>query len=143
MKALCPVSSTADKIVLHVLSLSPVPGSHDNHWSKMFVHACSLWSVLAIMIAEDSKPRQMAIRLHCSATSQTTNFLMACKVGVESILKWASPSAEGIRVSVMNHSRVLLQSFQTHACPHTHTHTHLVNNIGPPDRGHQHTVPVT
>ena len=41
-KALCPASSTADKTVRQVLSLSPVPASQDNHCSKMSVYAHTL-----------------------------------------------------------------------------------------------------
>ena len=49
------------------------------------------------MIAGCSKPRQRAIRVQSVATSRTTNFVMACKVGVESMSKGAGPSAEGLR----------------------------------------------
>ena len=64
----------------------------------MAVHASSQRSVSATVgTAEDSKPRLRAIRLQWVATSQTTNFLMACKVGVESMSKGAGPSVEGLR----------------------------------------------
>ena len=49
------------------------------------------------MMAEGLKPRQRAIGLQSVATFGTINFLMACKVGVESMSKGAGPSVEGLR----------------------------------------------
>ena len=46
----------------------------------------------------------MATRLQSEATSRTMNFLMACKEGVESMLKWVGVSVEGeTRVGGINH----------------------------------------
>ena len=107
MKALCPASSTTDKTVCQVLSLSPVPASHDNHRSKMSAHACSHWwgwSVLAILITKLFRPSLLATRLQSAATSRIMNFLMAWKEGVESVLNWVCVSVEGeTRVGGINH----------------------------------------
>ena len=95
---MCPASSTANKTVRQVLFFLPVPGFHDNHRSKMSVHACSHcwgWSVSAVLITEGSTPRKVATCFQSAATSQTTNLLMSSSMGCESMLKWVGVSVEG------------------------------------------------
>ena len=93
-KYLCPASSTADKTVHQVLLFLPVPGFHDNHCSKISVHACSHWQkfVLAALITEGSTPKDWATCFHSAATSLTMNLLMSSSVGRDSMLigVWAS-----------------------------------------------------
>ena len=47
--------------------------------------------------AAQSQLRQKAIRGQSVATSRTMNFVMACKMGVESMSKGVCPSVEGLR----------------------------------------------
>ena len=58
-KALCPAFSTADNTVCQVLFFSPVPGSHDNHRSKMEMQASAqlLWFSSVVFITDTSTPR--------------------------------------------------------------------------------------
>ena len=81
VKASCPASSTADKTVCQILSLSPMPASCDDRRSKMSVHACSRccgWSVFSILITKDSRPWASRVSLLWRKSHAVTLGKSAC-----------------------------------------------------------------